>query len=250
METSRTGDVFLPTSSTRRSGRPYPSHSSGITPPAQTDIAVLCLSLVRLAPEATPLEIILHAGLAYGQEMILLGLPSSAGNSGKPREDKPYDFPPQPLAFVKARNCRARFERISKEMGAFTHIHRRTWKQFLREFSGGPRYRRSRTAGSAQRTNSRAPRSPALSLWDAPTRLKTLYVEATRGHEPRRGGQAPPVAFFAENQGFVVAMDIRHATEIIQKGCKTAHADSICLRLFEAQLMATGRTHAVVARRS
>ena len=153
----------------------------------ETDIAVLACP-VRLAPPH-PLETS-TAGLAYGQEIYFLGFPFGWDSGAA---DINNDFP---IPFVKAGIVSA--IRFGEPSLIYIDAHGN------KGFSGGPVVFKE----PGQRTNEFR---VAGVVANAPTRLTPVVDH--RGEPIEAEGK--PVAFFAENQGFVVAMGIRHATEII-----------------------------------
>ena len=152
------------------------------------DVAVLACPF-RLAPPH-PLEAS-SAGLTYGQDVYFLGFPFG-WDAGA--EDINRNFP---LPFVKAGIASA----ITFESPAHIYIdaHGNTG------FSGGPVVFKE----PGQRTNEF---KVSGIFANAPTPLLTPVVDDL-GEALEVEGK--PLAFFAENQGFVVAMDIRHATDMI-----------------------------------
>ena len=154
----------------------------------EKNIAVLACP-IRLAPPH-PLEAS-SAGLAYGQEVYFLGFPFG-WDSGA--EDINRDFP---MPFVKAGVVSAfTFEEPSR-MYIDAHGNK--------GFSGGPVvFRTMNQAGDDFRV--------AGIVSQAPRPVLTPVVDKL-GEPVRANGAA--MAYFAENQGFVLAFDIRHATDMI-----------------------------------
>ena len=144
---------------------------------------------VRLAPhhslETAP------AGLFYGQQVYFLGFPFG-WDSGA--ENINRDFP---VPFVKAGIVSAFGFEEPKRIYIDAHGNQ--------GFSGGPVVFKE----AGQRSNEF---KVAGVVANAPTPLPTPVVNE-RGEPIEAEGKA--VAFFRENQGIVVAFDIRHATDMI-----------------------------------
>ena len=154
----------------------------------ETDIAVLACAL-RLAPPL-PLEAT-SEGLLYGQETYFLGFPFGWDGGA---ENINRDFP---VPFVKA--------------GILSAFQSGDPSRFYIDahgnpgFSGGPLVFKTPQGGSNEF-------KVAGVVANAPTPLLTPVVDSAGKPIEAVGGET---AFLRENQGFVVVMDIRHATEII-----------------------------------
>ena len=152
------------------------------------DVAVLACP-VRLAP-SLPLEASV-AGFTYGQDVYFLGFPFGWDAGG---EDINLNFP---LPFVKAGIASA----ITFNDPAHFYID----AHGNPGFSGGPVVFKNPQGGSNEF-------KVAGVVSNAPTPRRTPVVNSAGKPVGTSGGDG---AFIAENQGFVVAMGIRHATEII-----------------------------------
>ena len=152
------------------------------------DVAVLACP-VRLAPPH-PLEAS-SKGLTVGQDIYFLGFPFGCDAAA---EDINRNFP---LPFVKAGIASAiTFESPSR---IYIDAHGNTG------FSGGPVVFKE----PGQRTNEF--KVAGITANGPRPLLRPVVDDLGKPVEV----EGKPLAFFAENQGFVVAMDIRHATEII-----------------------------------
>ena len=155
-----------------------------------TDVAVLACHM-RLAP-TYPLEPS-AAGLVFGQQVYFLGFPFGWDSGG---EDMNYDFP---LPFVKAGIVSAVMLGGDPSL-LYIDAHGN------RGFSGGP-------------VVFVPPGRPANELRvagvvaEAPTPLLREIVD--KSGRPLVGDDGDPIAYFPENQGFVVAFGIRHVTDLI-----------------------------------
>ena len=153
------------------------------------DVAVLACP-VRLAP-TYPLEASV-AGLAYGQPVYFLGFPFGWNGGGEYIND---DFP---MPFVKAGII------SSITFGDLSRIYVDGHNN--KGFSGGPLVflpnglpsNEFRVAGVVA---------------NYPTPIIEPVVNSDR--KPILGVDDQPIAYFQENQGFVVAFSIRHATDLI-----------------------------------
>ncbi|MCZ0938513.1 MAG: serine protease [Caldilineaceae bacterium] len=152
------------------------------------DVAVLAC-LVRLAP-SLPLEASV-AGLTYGQDVYFLGFPFG-WDAGA--ENINLNFP---LPFVKSGIASA----ITFDDPAHIYVD----AHGNPGFSGGPLVFKDPQGGPTEF-------SVAGIVSNAPTPLLTPVVNSAGKPVDTLGGSG---AFLAENQGFVVAIGIRHATEII-----------------------------------
>ena len=152
------------------------------------DVGILACP-VRLAP-SHPLEAS-AGGLAYGQDVFFLGFPFGWDGGA---ENINRNFP---LPFVKSGIASA----ITFDDPAliFVDAHGNPG------FSGGPLVFKDPADGSSDF-------KVAGVVSNAPTPLLTPVVDS-KGEPVRASGG--PAAFLAENQGFVVAMKIRHVTELI-----------------------------------
>ena len=156
----------------------------------QSDVAVLACP-IRLAP-AYPLEAT-SAGLAYGQHVYFLGYPFGWDGGG---ENINRDFP---MPFVKA----GIMSSISPDKPKLIYIDAHGNKGF----SGGPVVFKT-----SDRTDTEFKVAGVVS--QSPTPLLTPVVDML-GNAVVDGGD--PVAYFAENQGFVAAISIRQATDMIDE---------------------------------
>lgn len=152
------------------------------------DVAVLACP-VRLAP-FHPLEAS-AAGLTYGQDVYFLGFPFGWDSGG---ENVNHDFP---LPFVKAGIVSA------LTFGDQAHIY--VDAHGNPGFSGGPLVFKDPQVRSNEF-------KVAGVVSNSPVPLLTPVVDGA-GNPVQASGS--PAAFFAENQGFVVAMNIRHVRELI-----------------------------------
>ncbi len=156
----------------------------------QSDVAVLACP-VRLAPPY-PLEAS-FAGLLYGQRVYFLGFPFGWDGGG---ENINRDFP---IPFVKAGIMSSMSPDKPKRIYIDAHGNK--------GFSGGPVvFRPSGKSDNELRV--------AGVVSQAPTPLLTPVVDML-GNAVLDDGE--PVAYFAENQGFVVAFSIRQATDMIDE---------------------------------
>ncbi len=152
------------------------------------DVAVLACPL-RLAPPY-PLEAS-EADLTYGQDVYFLGFPFG-WDSGA--ENMNRDFP---IPFVKAGIVSALMSGDPAHIYIDAHGNP--------GFSGGPLVFKSPP-------DSRNDFKVAGVVINAPTPLLNPVVDSAGQPVGASGG---PAAFLAENQGFVVVMNIRHVREII-----------------------------------
>ena len=157
----------------------------------QNDVDVAVLSCpIRLAPPH-PMEA--HsAGLIYGQSIYFLGFPFGWDGGA---EYINRDFP---VPFVKAGIVSAVVPGNPTRIYIDGHGNK--------GFSGGPVL----FAPNGQPQNQL---QVAGIVANYPTPLKAPIVD--KSGTPIMNDHNEPVAFFQENPGFVVAMDIRHATDLI-----------------------------------
>ena len=153
------------------------------------DVVVLACP-VRLAP-AHPL-LASNAGLAYSQPVYFLGFPFG-WDSGM--EDLNRELP---VPFVKAGVVSAIISGDASRIYIDAHGNK--------GFSGGPVVfvPNGRPASELR---------VAGIVSEAPTPL--LRAVVGKSGSPAIGDDGKPIAYFPENQGFVVAFDIRHATNLI-----------------------------------
>jgi len=152
------------------------------------DVAVLACP-VRLV-ESLPLEASME-GLTYGQDVYFLGFPFGWDAGG---EDINLNFP---MPFVKGG--------IVSAIMSIDPVHIYIDAHGNPGFSGGPVVFKDPDGGSNKF-------KVAGIVSNAPTPLRTPVVNSAGKPVGTSGGDG---AFIAENQGFVVAMGIRHSTEII-----------------------------------
>ena len=153
------------------------------------DVAVLACP-VRLAPPH-PL-VASNEGLIYGQQVFFLGFPFG-WDSGNEKINRGV-----PVPFVKAGIVSAMI------LGDESHIYIDAHGN--KGFSGGPVV----FVPSGQPANKLR---VAGVVSNAPTPLLRAVVDKSR--IPVLGANGEPIAYFAENQGFVVAFDIIHATNLM-----------------------------------
>ena len=155
----------------------------------ETDVAVLACP-VRLAPPY-PLEAS-SKGLVYGQPVYFLGFPFGWDGG---RETINRDFP---IPFVKAGVVSSMAYGEPSRIYVDGHNNK--------GFSGGPLVflPNSRLASEFR---------VAGVVANYPTPIVEPVVDS-RG-DPILGSDNQPIAYFQENQGFVVAFEIRHVTDLI-----------------------------------
>ena len=160
----------------------------------ENDVAVLACP-VRLAP-SHPLESS-SAGLTYGQPVYFLGFPFGWDGGG---EQINRDFP---IPFVKAGIVSSITFGYSSRIYIDGHNNK--------GFSGGPLV----YVPTGQPSNDFRV-AGVVANYPAP------IVEAVvdRNGRPILGANNQPIAYFKENQGFVVAFDIRHVTELVDANPK------------------------------
>lgn len=154
------------------------------------DVAVMACP-VRLAPPH-PLEAT-SAGLIYGQTVYLLGFPFGwdSGNATMNRD--------APIPFVKAGIVSALISGDASRFFIDAHGNR--------GFSGGPLVF-ARSGGPPNEFQ------VAAVVASAPTPLTEPVVD--KSGKPLLDNTGEPIAYFRENQGFVVAYNIRHVTKLIE----------------------------------
>ena len=155
----------------------------------ETDVAVLACP-VRLAP-SHPLESS-SAGLTYGQPVYFLGFPFGWDGGG---EQINRDFP---IPFVKAGIVSSIIFGDPSRIYVDGHNNK--------GFSGGPLVflPNSRQGAEFQ---------VAGVVANYPTPIVEPVVDSVG--DPILGSNSQPIAYFKENQGFVVAIGIRHVTDLI-----------------------------------
>ena len=153
------------------------------------DVAVLACS-IRLAPAHS--LVASSEWLTYGQPVYFLGFPFG-WNSGMENLNREF-----PVPFVKAGIVSAIIT------GDASHIYLDAHGN--RGFSGGPVV----FVPSGRPSNEF--RVVGI-VANAPTPRLVPVVEKTRS--PLVGDDGEPIAYFPENQGLVVAFDIRHATSLL-----------------------------------
>ena len=153
------------------------------------DVAVLACP-VRLAPAHSLMASI--AGLVYGQQVFFLGFPFG-WDSGSEQINRGV-----PIPFVKAGIVSAMIFENTEHIYIDAHGNR--------GFSGGPVVfvPSGRPANELQ---------VAGVVANAPTPLLKAIVD--KSGIPVLGAKDEPIAYFPENQGFLVAFNITHATNLI-----------------------------------
>ena len=153
------------------------------------DVSVLACP-IRLTPPHPLLAS--NAGLAYSQQVYFLGFPFG-WHSGMENLNREL-----PVPFVKAGIVSAMITGPASRIYIDAHGNRR--------FSGGP-------VVFAPNGKSVGELRVAGIVSEAPKpRLETVVDKAGR---PLVGDDGKPMAYFPENQGLVMAFDIRHATDLI-----------------------------------
>ena len=156
----------------------------------ELDVAVLACPF-RLAP---PLPLAAEsAGLTYGQMVYFLGFPFGwdSGHENINRD--------APIPFVKAGIVSALISGDAARFFIDAHGNR--------GFSGGPLVF-ARSGGPPNEFQ------VAAVVASAPTPLIEPVVD--KSGKPLLDNTGEPIAYFRENQGFVVAYDIRHVTKLIE----------------------------------
>ena len=154
------------------------------------DVAVLACP-IQIAP-THPLEASI-AGLLYGQTVYFLGFPFG-WDSGMENINRDL-----PVPFVKVGVLSAMIAGDDSRIYIDAHGNK--------GFSGGPVV----FVPNGGATNEFR---VAGIVAEAPRPRLEAVVDTSR--KPILGKDGQPVAYFAENQGFVVAFDIRHATDLIE----------------------------------
>ena len=154
------------------------------------DVTVLACS-IQLAPPL-PLEAS-NAGLVFGQPVYFLGFPFG-WDSGL--ENMNRDLP---VPFVKAGVLSAMIAGDDSHIYIDAHGNK--------GFSGGP---------VVFLPNGRSANEFRVAGVVAEAPRPRLEAVVDRFGKPILGEDAQPISYFPENQGFVVAFDIRHATDLIE----------------------------------
>lgn len=155
----------------------------------EIDVAVLACAVRLAPPHSLPAT---NEGLTYGQTVHFLGFPFGM-DSGM--ESLNRDFP---VPFVKAGVVSAMISGDASRIYIDAHGNK--------GFSGGPVvFAPSSQPANELRVAGVVANSPRR--WLAPV--------VGRSGRPLVGDDGKPIAYFRENQGLVVAFDIRHATELI-----------------------------------